>query len=46
MQEYRSTMTPKESNFWFNQAKKQSFHKEDKNIQYEPEAEKLEVNEE
>ena len=37
MQEYRLTMTPEESNFWFNQAKKQSFHKEDKFVQYNPE---------
>ena len=36
MEEYRNTIDKKESSFWFNQAKKQSYHKTDKNVVYEP----------
>lgn len=36
MEEYRNTIDEKESAFWFDQAKKQSYHKTDKNIKYEP----------
>ena len=39
MQEYRDTITPKESTFWFNHAKKQSFDKEDKKVKYEEDEE-------
>lgn len=34
MQEYRRTINEKESEFWFNQAKKQSYHKTDKHVVY------------
>lgn len=36
MDEYRQTIDKEESNFWFNQAKKQSFHKTDKHVKYVP----------
>lgn len=38
MEEYRATIDEKESNFWFKQAKKQSFHKVDKEVVYDPDA--------
>ena len=38
MMEYRATIDEKESNFWFNQAKKQSFHKIEKDVVYDPNA--------
>ena len=38
MQQYRETMTPKESEFWFKQAKKQSFNKTEKVVEYNPDA--------
>ena len=36
LQEYRETMKPEESEFWFKEAKKQSFHKTDKGSKYIP----------
>lgn len=36
MDEYRQTIDKEESNFWFNHAKKQSFHKTDKHVKYVP----------
>jgi hypothetical protein len=36
MDEYRQTIDEKESNFWFNEAKKQSYFKEDKKVTYNP----------
>lgn len=42
MEEYRKTIDEKESAFWFNQAKKQSFFKTDKNITYDPDNKKNE----
>lgn len=35
MDEYRKTMDKDESEFWFKEAKKQSFHKTDKEIEYQ-----------
>ena len=34
MEEYRNTIDKDESEFWFNQAKKQSYHKKPKDVQY------------
>jgi hypothetical protein len=36
MQQYRSEIDAKESDFWFKQAKRQSYHKQDKHVIYEP----------
>ena len=35
IEEYRNTMDKDESNFWFNEAKKQSFNKTEKDVKYE-----------
>lgn len=39
IEEYRNTMDKDESNFWFNEAKKQSFTKTEKEVKYEKKAE-------
>lgn len=36
MEHYRNTIDKEESEFWFNEAKKQSYHKADKQVQYLP----------
>lgn len=40
MDEYRNTIDEKESSFWFAQAKKQSYHKTDKKVEYHPGSDK------
>jgi len=35
MEQYRNEIDKDESNFWFQQAKKQSYHKQDKWVVYE-----------
>lgn len=45
LEEYRKTLDQQESAFWFSEAKKQSYHKTDKKIQYTPKTAKKEETE-